>query len=230
MSASYLGSLPVTRETSTYVDQDGVKFSSMLITATAVCGSGLVPAIGSTYSLDSNLWVTQSDLSYSSDGFAKINVTAAGPDATAKPRVRIIPGAPRIYGLSPATVSQGIPNMPNYHPSRGVTVEVTLVAAQSDVNNVVGTYLGAGMPSSIGGLSLPVPASGPGQILVTTTLDKYQGDVAVITGYYSGFVCTSLRTEQRGRATVVVLSFQESGYASSRQPDGGYSSIFSYNT
>lgn len=227
MSASYLGSLPVTRETSTYVDQDGVKFSSMLITATAVCGPAMVPAIGSTYSLDSNLWVTQSDLSYSSDGFAKINVTAAGPDATAKPRVRIIPGAPRIYGLSPATVPQGIPY---YHPSRGVTVEVTFVAAESDVNNVVGTYLGAVMPSSIGGLSLPVPASGSREILVTTTLENYEGDVAVITGYYSGFVCMSLRTEQRGRATVVVLSFQESGYVNRREANGSYTTVFAYNT
>lgn len=226
MSASYLGNLPVTRETNTYVDQDVVKFSSMLITATAVCGPDLVPAIGSAYSLDSNLWVTQSDLSYSSDGFAKINITAAGPDATAKPRVRIIPGAPRIYGLSPATVPEGFPFN---HPNRGVTVEVTFVAAESAVNTVVGNYLGRVMPSSIGGLSLPVPASGPREIRVTTTLENYQGDVDLVRGYYSGFVGISVRTEQRGRATVVVLSFQESGYASRRQSNGSYTTIFAYN-
>jgi hypothetical protein len=108
-------------------------------------------------------------------------------------------------------------------------VEVTFVAAESAVNTVVGNYLGARMPASIGGLSLPAPASGPREIRVTTTLENYEGDVDLVTGYYSGFICISVRTEQRGRATVVVLSFQESGYASRRESNGSYTNIFAYN-
>lgn len=230
MPASYLNlSSPIKRETNTYVDQDGVKFSSMLITTTAASAPSLVPAIGSVYELDGNLWVTQSDLTYSSDGLGKITVTASGPDLSAKPRVRIIPGAPKIYGLKPSTVVPG--SFPPFHPNAGVSVEVTLIALETQLQTILSTYSRKLMPAVINGLVLPEPVSGPISLtLPPVPVEGIAGGVSPAVGDYYGFIGANIRTEPRGRAIVVVISFQEAGFMSVRQTGGNYTSLFSYNT
>lgn len=238
MPASYINlTSPVKREINTYVDHEGVEYSSMLITATAACAPALVPAIGSTYELKSSLWVTQSDLTYSGDGLGKITVTAAGPSLTARPRVRIIPGGPRIFGLKPASFDIAsmisIGTVP-FHPTAGVTVEVQLIDLESNLNSLINTYNRKAMPAVIGSQVLPEPATGPRSLDSTPTpVEGTPGGVSRTIGYYYGFICVNIRSETRGRAMVVYLSFQESGYAlgaskiSSTQVT--YESLFSYN-
>lgn len=229
MPASYLNlSSPIKRETNTYVDQDGVKFSSMLITATAASAAALVPAIGSTYELDSNLWVVQSDLTYSADGLGKITVTASGASANAKPRVRIIPGGPKIFGLKPLPGFQG--TIPNHHPTSGVSIEVVLISSEQDLTTTLQSYTRALLPSSINGLALPEPAQGPCSLDLPPVFDPDTGAVVSnVLGQYFGFICTSIRTDPRGRAVVVTLQFQESGFLNTRLSNGSFSNVFSYN-
>lgn len=239
MPASYLSlSSPIKRETNTYVDQDGVQFSSMLITATAASAPALVPAIGSVYELNSNLWVTQSDLTYSADGLGKITVTAAGPSLTARPRVRIIAGGPKIFGLKPSIVdidsAINLATVP-FDPSAGVTIEVQLIDLESNLNNLVNTYSKKTIPSAINGQSLPEPASGPRSLnSIPEPYESVPGGISKAIGFYNGFICTNIRTETRGKAMIVFLSFQESGYYASASIAANplvvsYTTLFSYN-
>lgn len=229
MPAAYLNlSNPVKRETNTYVDQDGVQFSSMLVTATAASAPALLPAIGSAYEFNSALQVVQSDLSFSADGLGLISVTAAGPSSGSKPRYRIIPGGPKIYGLAPAAVLSGAPN---YHPTSGVTVEVNLLAQEAEQQSIISTYSRKIMPASIGGLTLPAAASGPRDLSEQTSFGGSQvaGSLYSAVGAYLGFICVGIRIDQRGSALVVVLSFQEAGFYQTRDSGGNFISVFSVN-
>ena len=240
MSAAYLGTMPVQRETSNYIDQDGVFFSSMTITAQAASAPALIPAIGSDYALNSSLGVTGADLSFSPDGLGTITVTAAGPSSSAVPRYRIIPGAPLIYGLLGNQETSGPPSPPKiYGSNMGLGIEVTLVAAISQTQTILQTYQGQAMPSSINGITLPATFK-PGRIFEQYTLSnpanpiftpvegpEIQNDI--YSGFYFGYVCTSIRTEQRGKAAVFVLSFQEKGNLEVITPKGSIGSLFSFN-
>lgn len=229
MPAAYLNlTSPIKRETNTYVDQDGVQFSSMLITATAASAPALLPSIGSAYELNSALQVTHADLAYSSDGLGRISVTAAGPSSGHKPRYRIVPGGPKIYGLAPAPVVGG---MPNYQPASGVTVEVNLLAQEAEQQSIISTYSRKVMPSSIGGLTLPAAASGPRDLSEQSSFGGSQvaGSLYSAVGSYLGFICTAIRMDQRGSALVVVLSFQEAGFYQTRDSGGNFITVFSVN-
>ena len=228
MPASYLNlSSPIKRETSTYVTADGVQFSSMLITATATCAPALLPAIGSAYELNAALQVTQADLSYGADGLGRISVTAAGPSATAKPRYQLIASGPRIYGLAPA--QSGI-NENTARGDGGVTVEVTLVDSQSNLQTILSTYLRKVMPSSIGGLTLPAAASAPKSFDAEEPFSNGNiGSQLVRTGSYLGFICVSVRNEQHGSALLVRLSFQEAGTLAARNGQGNLETVWSFN-
>lgn len=233
MSASYLGSLPVKRATNSFVDENGVLFASMSIISSAASAPLYLPSLGSAYELNSSLAVTRADITHNPTGLSEIIVTAAGPSANARPFYRIQPGAPRIYGLK---TSQPVPEPYPYHSSSGgVSVEVTLVATESDRQTILNTYLRGVMPSSIYGLTLPEPASPPRDLTIVDDWSPVQGLPDVnqpktrAVGYYLGFICMQIRLDLQGSALVAVLSYQESGFMDVRSGDGNFTRLFNYN-
>jgi hypothetical protein len=234
MSLQYYGTYPVKKKTNSYVDQNGIQFSSMQIIAQQSDAASYVPTIGSAYEYDASMAVTRTDVNESANGLTEISVTAAGPASNAKPFYRIIPGAPYIYGLkreqntgtwTTLPESNSVPyysnnpankQLPLTSPDGGIYIEVTFVSSEQNRQSIIDTYYKKVMPDSINGLSLPTPTSGP------VSFEKYRTrltpgvpyDISIIEHFvqYNGFVCKNMRLELTGSALLVILNYMESGF------------------
>lgn len=225
MSASYLGTFPVKRLLSSQQDANGVLTASASIVDREGDISSHVPAINSEFEFDTNLWVTSADVSYPGNGLAEVTVAASGPPVVSTARVFVTPGGPRIYGLRSSGLAPlgGLTFPTGYHPTNGQSVEVTFVTSADQSEQMVITYLGAQMPSSILDTELPAPAARRGPIL-DSTLQPPPVTVPGITpgvsqevprsfqGNYGGFVCKDVILQPQGRALLVRLVFREEGF------------------
>lgn len=235
MSASYFGTFPVKRELNTGRTMNGVRTASMSIVDKEDNITAHLPVIGSEYEYDTSLWITSANLSYSGNGLAEVTISAAGPSTDASPRVFLAPGAPLIYGLSPGVATQSS-GLPLFSQNGGQSVEVSFCDIVGNQENLISTYYRLPMPSSVGGVSLPVPARSPGPITpVASTArvpvpDPFGGNQPPgsnppeFTGYYGGFVCTDLIMQPEGRALVVRAIFKETGWVTA-----GSGTVFYFN-
>lgn len=212
MSASYLGTFPVKAVTSTDVIPPGVRTSSARIVGREADVADLIPSVNSTYEFDSSLWVTQAAVVYPGNGFGEISITAAGPDPSASTVVEIQPGSPLIYGLADENGSGEQVNSDDiplrYGPNYGTAVKVTFVTEAGQEKQILEQYAQKIMPNSVLGVSLPVPARGPGP---WPQLYRPNTFTTLYIGSYKGWLCRDVTMQRQGRALVVSLFFKESG-------------------
>lgn len=208
MSATYYGTFPVKTIVSSFVDQNRIRYSTQKIICTSTGYSNSMPAIGSAYEPDSNLAVTDARTRFIENGLVEIDVTAAGPSEDVQPRIRLLPGAPFIYGLG--TQSQRDPRftIPKFSATGGLCVNVSFITTAGSENEVVSTYAQKVMPGSIQGVDLP-DAPPPGSM---SSNPQQGGTGQSYFGSYYGFWCQEISTETFGAALLVNLYFKEKGF------------------
>lgn len=215
MSASYFGTFPVTVNGPSYVDQNGIRYASQKITARINDYASSVPEIGSDFLGDSTLRVVDTDVSFGQNGLAEIMVKAAGPASGQVGNVRLLPGAPLIYGLAGSggndsgLFTSGGFVVPKFSPSGGLCVNVSFVALAGEEASIVSSHSGKIMPDSVAGVTLPSPSRAAGDM---ASANGFLQAPSPYTGSYYGFVCSEISTQTYGSAMLVNLYYKEKGF------------------
>jgi hypothetical protein len=239
MSASYLGTFPVSKIVASNIIGQGIVVKTQKIVTYIDSAEASLPSINSVFSEDSTLWVTDSKMENQIDGLAEITVVAQGPSSNPSTTLEIQPGGPFIYGLTDGqivnigptsfTASTGYQDYPSgANPSSGSTIKVSFVSYAGQENSLISTYSYKAMPTSINGIILPrYKASGiyGNSILAVLPGQEFPNPNWRLT--YKGFICKDIQIQRQGAALAVSLYFKESGYLETYTPTSANSGTIS---
>jgi len=223
MSASYLGTFPVSKIVASNIVGQGIVVKTQKIVTYIDSAETLLPSINSVFSEDSTLWVTDSKMENQIDGLAEITVVAQGPSSNPSTTLEIQPGGPFIYGLTDGqiinigltspTASTGYEDYPSgANPSSGSTVKVSFVSYAGQENSLISTYSYKAMPTSINGIILPrYKAPGTYGNPNLTPLPGQEFPYPNWRLIYKGYICKDIQIQRQGAALAVSLYFKESG-------------------
>jgi hypothetical protein len=231
MATNIVGTLPILNSKKSQTDEYGFDYITYQYTATTAQLASLLPKkddkfygiTPNTFSAESNYVVTDTETNLANGGLAQFVIQTTGTrnaiNANA-PKITLIPNSgPLIFGIgttSPnlffkADGSVGI-------AGRGITIQLEFLGeggTEAEAQTIQ-TYLFSVIPTTFRNTAMPITkragsfsiarARPPLSFLSSQTFIG-------ISGFYYGYVCTSVRTERRGGLALYTLIFQEAGFA-----------------
>lgn len=231
MSISPVGTLPVLNSKKSQTDEHGFDYITYQYTATIDQLPSLLPKkddefVGispNTFSAESNYVVTDTETNLVDGGLAEFVIQTVGTRNAVNlnaPKISLIANSgPLIFGITRTPSAFFLADGSTAIADKGIAIQLEFLGeggAEAEASTIQ-TYLFSVIPTTFRNTVMPItrrPGSFqiPGTRIINSSLplNTFVG----IAGFYYGYVCTSARTERRGRLALYTLVFQEAGFAS----------------
>jgi hypothetical protein len=231
MATSIIGTFPILTSTKSETDEFGFDYVSYQYTIkTSTIGSynikkddvfdGIETWRGLSWTKSPNpgsLYVVDSVVTQNVEGgLTELTVNTVGTKNIANPpRVSLLSNGPLIFGLSGTPPEGRVYGYGTAGAGQSVEVKFLAIGGAAGQQAVFTTHFSSAMPTTLGGASLPAPATGAGPFSDERVIDESSANPSLTGsgGQYYGFVCKTILTEKRGSLLLVTLIFSEAGYA-----------------
>lgn len=233
-----IGTYPILNSQNSSIDENGIQTLSYVVTVKTGDVSTYLPVKDDEYygpanapgafdprtsSTASKYLVTQTSVTILAGGLSQLNINTVGSlNIQTKPKVRIIPNKPLLFGLNGSLsgspiISDNDNLLPGYigvgNPISGYGVEVSFIteSTQEAEGFVFANYFNKLMPSSIFGTDLPVPAKTP--FFQGRSEEGQGGNSTSVQSTYYGFLCSENAYQRVGGVSLFRLIYTEKGFA-----------------